>query len=168
MRVELALSDDLDVTLRALRGEYSESYEERKMLLPLLTEGVSSLNGTEEEKKPSQDYRILMSGHCRRNTLKSEAEALLTLHRNLVPKEGWKSSREAFCRFMTSLREGPWSGLTLEEATNRFLNNYLLGSDLESALGSLEIPPVSPGGIDGVSEEEDFVIIGGVKLKVQG
>ncbi len=91
----------------------------------------------------------------------------MTLHRNLVAREGWNDSRETFRRLMTSLYGGPWTGLTLEEGINRLLYNYALNNDLESALGTLEIPPARADKADDINQEDDFVNIGGVKLKVR-
>lgn len=164
---ELALSEDLDVTLRAMRGEYTEPFQQRKELLESLKSGLADLKGTEEEKKPSEDYRLLLSQHCSQYSLSSEADTLMTVHKALVPGEGWQGSRNAFTRLMKSLREGPWSGMPLKEATQKFLSTYLVAPDLDSALGSLEMPPTDPGSIDGFKQEDDCVIIGGVKLKVK-
>jgi hypothetical protein len=48
---------------------------------------------------------------------------------------------------MKSLREGPWSGMPINEATQKFLSTYLVAPDLDSTPGSLEIPPADPGSI---------------------
>jgi hypothetical protein len=164
---ELGLSENLDVSLRALRGEYDEPFEQRAELLKSLKEGLADLKGTEEEKKPSQDYRLLLAEHCRSYSLAEEKDAMMTIHRALVPSEGWQGSRNAFSRLMKSLREGPWSGMPLQDATKMLLSNYLVGSDLNSALGSLEMQPAEPGAAGGLNQEDDCVVIGGIKLKIK-
>jgi len=165
--LELALSENLAVTLKVLKGEYAESYEERKALIPVLTEGLTALAGSAEEKKPSQDYTLLLREHCRKHSLASEADALMELHRGMVPQEGWKGSRDIFSRIMKSLRDGPWSELTPKEAVTNFLGTYLVSPDLESALVSLNR---SPGGAEAGKEidmDDDTIMIDGVKLTIR-
>jgi|GEM_PF-3257451 len=164
---ELGLSENLDVSLRALRGEYDEPFSKRAELLKSLKEGLADLKGTAKEKKPSQDYRLLLAEHCKSYPLAEEADAMMTIHRALVPAEGWQSSRNAFSRLMKSLREGPWSGMPLQDATKMLLSNYLVGPDLSSALGSLEIQPAEPSAAGELNQEDDCVIIGGIKLKIK-
>lgn len=145
---ELGLTGEVELARRALAGDYPGTLSERQTLKATVADPL--------------DFNLVLSQHRQGERLEDELECLALVHKTLVPSVPVEQSREAFSQLMSSLREGPWTGRPLKEATQEFLRSYALKNDLRHALDNLQL---APQGKSGVQEGERQVIIGGVRIR---
>lgn len=145
---ELALTGDVELGRRGLAGHFPGTLADREALKATLSDPA--------------DFNLLLTEHRSGERLEEELESLRLVQKTLGGEVGAEKAREAYSQLMTSLREGPWSGRPVAEATTEFLRNYALQNDLKHALDSLQL---APDGKSGIQETDRQVIIGGVRIR---
>ncbi len=145
---EMALTGDVELGRRGLAGDFPGTTADRAALKAATAD--------------VEDFKAVLTQHVKGERLEDESASLAMIRQALEPTVGPEQSRAAFGELMSSLREGPWSGRSVKDATTEFIRNYALKNDLRHALDSLQM---SPEGKSGVQETDRQVIIGGVRIR---
>lgn len=140
VRRELELYPDVELTERALQGDFGASFAARERAAVLVR----------------ADYPMLLRQHVGEASLEQEARALAALRGALPGPEG----AQVFQFLQDRVRHHPEE--QVQELAQRFLSDFLVSGDLPGCLGRVGQKVETSHG--GVGQQGDSVVVGGVRV----
>lgn len=153
LQTQLALHEERDLALAAVRA-HGVSHEEQRRQVGLLQERYGPRVGAE--------WQALQAPLPPGEGFDQGLTALEKLGGVLDRKE----ALEAYSALAGSLVDGPWTGLSLQDGLERFLNTALV-SGAETAMRDLELPPSVARAGGSLAQDGLGITVGGVRLRAR-
>ena len=114
-----------------------------------------------------EDYKLVTKNHDKNRTLPDNVESFVMIQKGFGNEKTDEKARKVFQVISEGYSAGKYPGKSIKDVTIAMLTKLLVYKDIESAEASL-LEQVKPGmeSTGGkITKEEEYVVIGGVKLK---
>ncbi|MCE1247264.1 MAG: hypothetical protein LWY06_11520 [Firmicutes bacterium] len=161
---EMNLADEAMKTVK--QPVKSESYDDRVKIQDELLNIEAQAKGTPSDA--FEDYKTITSKLAPEETLTEAAQRFKSLMNMLRNEKSGATARDAFTFIADEVAKGTFLGKTTAEVTKDLIKELLISDNLKDAKEQLihnAAPQTGGNGKNTISQDDEYVIIGGIKLK---